>query len=306
MSQIRRDALRDRAVLMARARADRPRYWRAVPPERTGEPCPFCPGHERLTPPAILERPPGVSRPSSAWTIRVIPNKYPAVAEPAGVHEVIVESDDHDARLATMPAGALEGFLDVLHERVEHHRARGRIVIAFKNHGEPAGATIEHPHTQIVALEEPPSHLARTVATAWETWRADGVCADCTDTRREIRAGERVVVATGSVVAFCPFVSRFPYEVRVSRIEHAPAPGLAELAHVLGDVARRTERLLGPVAHNVTWSFPPDPESERVVHPILETWPRLGRLAGFEIASGMTINPVTPETAAEELRASDR
>lgn len=282
--------------MIAPVRADRP----IAPPtarEGTGQThCPFCPGNESETPPELF-----AIRDGSGWTVRVVPNRYPAVqsAAPAfGFHEVLIESARHLISPVELGDGDRANLFRVYRERLKHHATDPRIqsVSIFKNVGAQAGASLDHLHSQLVALPFVPDHLSARV-------RRGDPCPICT----MLTESERIVGETEHFVAACPFAPRFPYEAwivpkrHVPRYESTPDDEITELADMTHRLLCAYDYSLNRPAFN--WILHSAPRGhEQGFHWTLELFPRLSRVAGFEWATGVFINDVVPEGAAAILR----
>lgn len=291
------DLLTNHTVIVASGRVARPH---TVAPTRSGattppDDCPFCRGHEGETPPEIARR--GEGAPDTpGWRVRIVPNKYPILGgdgEP-GAHEVVVLSPDHCASFGNLDEDAAVEVFDVLRDRAHHHVSSGRaFALALINHQREAGASIAHPHAQVLALDFVP----RPVADATERLDADALDADR-------RAGAPVVEGDGAS-AWCPFASESPYLVRVAASDGGPhfdeAEGdvVAAVARTSRAILRGVERSLGDVAYNlVVHSAPPG----GVAPPwYVEIRPRVAVVAGFELGTGVFVNTVEPADAAALL-----
>jgi UDPglucose--hexose-1-phosphate uridylyltransferase len=329
--ELRQDPVTGRWVILAPERARRPRDFRPGGDglER-GAPCPFCEGHEDRTPPEVLARRAPESRPDGpGWRVRVVPNLYPAVlagegaaAHPedrdlfrrrdgAGVHEVIVESPRHLVSLTALDEAAVAEVLEVWQERL---RGLARVpglahALIFKNVGARAGASLEHVHTQLIALPAVPFVVEEELSGARRHRDATGRCVFCDVVGAEEADGRRVVLATGAHVALEPWAPRFPYETHVLPRAHAArfedlTPGdRADLARVLRDVLARVERALDAPHYNLlVHSAPFVAGAESSYHWHIEILPRLARLAGFEWGTGFHITAPPPEAAAARLK----
>jgi len=317
--ELRRDLLTGGWTILAPARSRRPGGGRE---RRRRGPCPFCPGNERLTPPEVWAESEG-PRPKDGpgWNIRVVPNLYPALIEnpgaggkagrriPArGYHEVIIHSPRHDLSLERMdPESAyrlMRAYRLRYRELCKHPWVRQVLVIL--NHGREAGASLEHPHTQVFALPLVP----RAVREELGSWRRAALrgcplCAAVEEARRE----ERLILENGSFAALAPFASRQPYETWFVPLRHGEdfsRAGEAELrgmADILSRVLKGLAELLDNPPYNL-WlhSAPCDGSEHAYYHWHLELIPRLTVTAGFELASGLFINPLPPEEAARRLR----
>ncbi len=341
MSQWRQDPLSGRWVIVAAGRGRRPNEFRLARRE-SADPagCPFCPGREDRTTPEIaaVGRPAGGLADGPGWRLRCFPNMYPALGpEPAptaptapadglvarpglGRHEVVVYSPDHAAGPATVGAAGLADLLRLLRERTVALAADPghRYVLAFVNHGPEAGATLAHPHGQIIATPVVPETVAakRTRFLAHRA-AADGRCLLCSLAADEERRGERLVCAGDHGVVLTPWASRLPYEMLLVPRRHAAdltdcgdaeLEGLAALLH---EALRGLERIhpdppLNLVLHGAPLVREPGDEAAAAAfHWHLEVVPRLTRLAGFEAGTGFFITAVPPETAARRLRGEE-
>jgi UDPglucose--hexose-1-phosphate uridylyltransferase len=290
--------------------------------------CEFCPGREARTPDEVLAvRGPGGGANAPGWTVRVVPNKFPALRiegelEPSGeglydrisgvgAHEVIIESPDHGATLATLSVEQMTDVLRAYRDRMRDLRQDPRFeyVIIFKNHGEGAGASLEHPHSQLIATPTVPSMVEEELEGALRHFRNKKRCIWCDVVHQERRAGGRVVLDDGGFVALAPFAPRFPFETWILPAEHRSSyedmegADLRGLARLFGEVLARMRRVLGDPPYNfMLHSAPLKAEARDHFHWHLEIIPRLTRMAGFEWGTGFFINPTPPEVAAQFLR----
>lgn len=318
MPELRHDPLSGRWVIIAENRAARPDQFAATNAAGIYV-CPFCPGHEDLTPAATAVYP---SRPAdSPWKVRVIPNKYPAVELNAsgdrgeaavGVHEVIIESPAHVVSLSDISDDEASLTFMAYRDRLRTLRQDLRLAygLVFKNVGADGGASLEHTHSQLIATSTIPTDIQFELAKAGEHRMLHGSCAFCDLIDGEL-GGARHVFETDSFVVFCAFGSRFPYEMWVLPKEHCESfektsdSGLAELAELMRMLIRGLETMLDSPAYNY-WirSAPFRLSSHDDYHWRLELTPRMTRLAGFELGTGCFINPVSPEQAAAQLRSA--
>ncbi len=284
-------------------------------------PCPFCPGNERLTPPEVwAEGEKGRRRDGPGWEIRVFPNLYPALAEapsavgkvgrrtlPAnGYHEVIVHSPHHDLALARMDPEPAFRLMRAYRLRYRElcRRPGVRQVLIILNHGREAGASLEHPHTQVFALPLVPGAVREELRRLRRAGsRGCPLCAAVEEARRE----GRTVLENGSFAALAPFSARQPYETWFVPLRHredfsrAGEKELRGLADILRRTLRGLNELLDDPPYNLWLHSAPCGEEHPYYHWHLELIPRLAVTAGFEMASGMFINPVPPEEAARRL-----
>jgi len=352
LPEIRFDILAGNFAVIATERAKRPSDFKAAQSPghevRERDPsCPFCPGNEKLTPPELFSLREGSGRDEPGWRVRVVPNKFPALVDPedlpdderrelpslpeqvpeglatavywtapgVGTHEVVIESTAHDATMGTYQPRRLCEVLEVIRERVMHMYGKPHVkyVQVFKNQGQAAGASLSHPHFQIIGLPVLPGLMA-VEGMRQKAYEADtGRCLVCDLVERELEKSVRVVVETKEVVALCPFASRYSYETLVVPRNHAPSlmgvgeEGLQALAEVLVDLFSRYEALFPNLPYNLVFhDMPPAAMAGRKwpYHTHLHIYPRLNREAGLELATGVFINPSPPETCAEQLRAA--
>lgn len=336
MPELRRDPVVGRWVIIATERSRRPSDFPPAPvrPQGAG-PCVFCPGQESRTPEEILAlREPGSLPNGPGWQLRVVPNKFPALRiegelEPSGdgvfdrmngigAHEVIIEAPDHSASLASLPEAHVAAVLEAWRQRMLdlHKDARFESVSVFKNHGETAGASLEHPHSQLIATPMVPMMVEEELEGALRHFRIKKRCIWCDIIRQEMqgrtRGLGRLVVGEGGVVALCPFAPRFPFETWIlpeahrSSYEDTEGLELGALARVLGEVLRRMNQVLGDPAWNMSLhSAPLKTPTLDHFHWHIEIIPKLTTVAGFEWGTGFFINPTPPEEAARYLRAGE-
>jgi UDPglucose--hexose-1-phosphate uridylyltransferase len=325
--ELRKDPVVERWVIIATERARRPmdftpetaRPWRS-------EGCPFCPGHEEMTPPELF-RTPGAG--DGPWRVRVVPNKFPALhvdgelsasgegiydrMDGVGAHEVVVDTPDHFARFGTLSDAHVGDLLRAYRARLRALKADPRLeyVLIFKNHGAAAGASLEHPHSQIVATPILPELVVEERAGASRYFRMKERCVWCDIVRQERRDGARLVLDREGFVALAPFAPRFPYEtwvlpaVHQSSFEALADEALPSLAGLLRELMTRLERLFDDPPYNfVLHTAPLRETAAEHFHWHLELMPKLTRLAGFELGSGFYMNPTPPEDAARFLRGA--
>jgi UDPglucose--hexose-1-phosphate uridylyltransferase len=335
MSEFRQDPLSRRWVIIGGERGGRPNEFVEASTRATGISCPFSAGHETETPPAIASY---SSNGKGKWLVRVVPNKYPALTniEPAtpaqdqlnsalhtphsarssapgfGSHEVIIESPRHVASLSDLTDAEAQAVFAAYRDRLQKLKAEGpyRYVQIFKNVGPAAGASLEHVHSQLVALPGVPEVIEQELKSTGEFFQQQKRSLLLDMLEREIAAGERVVAQTDHFVAFCPYASRFGYEVWLAPRRHQPryediaAGELGELSGLARDIIGRIERAAGQASYNYFLHTQPfDMPAYDHYHWHIEIIPRLTKVAGFEWGTGCFINPYPPEAAAEHLRS---
>jgi UDPglucose--hexose-1-phosphate uridylyltransferase len=295
-------------VLLAPGRAARPHTFGSSAPGAPGaDACPFCPGNEQLTPPEVYRT--GDSAPDTpGWRVRVVPNLFPVVGGPdagtgaTGAHEVVVLSPAHEASFARLDAQQATEVLTVLRDRARHHLAAGRsFVQVVINHGRAAGASIEHPHAQIVALDLVPPAVAEAVER-FEDAGHDLVIADVD------RAGDALSLLDGPVVGWCPPAGGAPYELRLalrspgSRFDEAGDGDMHPLADATRSVLAHLGAATRDAPYNLVVHTAPPGGRDTSFHWYVEVQTRMAVVAGFEQGTGILVNTVPPELAARELR----
>ena len=344
MSQLRRDPVVNRWVIIAPERGARPHDF-AVRTEAAASAsvCPFCQGNERMTPHEVFAIRDTSEPDRPGWYVRVVPNKFPALGiegqlnpqadgllhsmEGIGAHEIVIEHPRHDAVLPFMGDEQIMRVIEACRSRVQDLRGdvRFRHVIAFRNHGAEAGASVTHPHSQVMALPIIPRLVRDLLQGAGDYYGANGRCVYCDLVAQELRAGVRVVLETPHFVVLAPYASRFAYETSITPRRHCAdfttltIEERADLAAVYRKLfTAYTTALMSPPYNLVYQTSPatgPGPEGAadgavdgeavaREFHWHVEVMPRLTTLAGFEWGTGFYINPVAPEEAASTLKAA--
>ncbi len=331
MPELRKDPVTGRWVIISTERSKRPSDFLLEPSAVIGgEYCPFCAGREDMTPREVLAfRNHGGAPNSPGWDLRVVPNKFPALQVEGnldregeglfdrmngiGAHEVIIETPDHDKTLATMSETEIERVLWAFRERMLDLKQdrRFRYILIFKNHGAAAGATLEHSHSQLIALPIVPDFVREELEGAKQHFAAKERCVFCDIIRQEVRDGVRVIAESADFVAIAPYAPRFPFETWLlprrhrSRFEDATPGEFAGLARMLKETLQRMNAtLLTPPYNLIVHSAPLQEEAgaDEFYHWHIELMPKLTRVAGFEWGTGFYINPTGPEEAADVLR----
>jgi len=328
MPELRQNFFTKEWVIIATERAKRPEELATHRPPQTVpsfvESCPFCPGNENKTPPEITRYPVNKNEP---WAVRVIPNKFAALSSEArptrnlqhlrrridgfGYHEVIIDSPDHSSAMALLPDLQVAKILGVFKERYNSLSADQRInhVTIFKNHGVDAGASMQHPHSQLIATPVIPSQVRHRLHEALRHYDDAGECMFCHMVEREVEDQTRVVLKSELFVAMEVFASATPFATHVFPLRHMASFGEITAAEI-SDLARVLRTLLAklyvglenPDLNFTIRSGPSDYVGARHFHWYVSVIPRLTRVAGFELGSGMFINTVLPEAAADFLR----
>ena len=290
-----------------------------------------------MTPPEILVLRSSEDPSHLRWRVRVVPNKYPALQiegelerrghghydrlNGIGAHEVIIETPVHDLALADQPIDQLTLVLRAYRERLRdlERDHRFRYILIFKNEGANAGASLYHSHSQVIATPVTPRTVAMELAAARDHFALKERCIFCDLLDQETREGHRVVCADDDFVTYCPYASRFPYEMTLMPRRHAHDFALTDdgmlqrLARHMKNSLQRMHAALDHPPYNFLLHTAPNTRSNTMRpgywstlpldwHWHFEILPRLTSVAGFEWGTGFYINPTAPEDAAEHLR----
>jgi UDPglucose--hexose-1-phosphate uridylyltransferase len=328
MPELRRDPITGRWVIISTEREKRPSSYGRYSVERKGGFCPFCEGNEQHTPAELLAyRTNGSERDQPGWTLRVVPNKYPALhiegdldregegmfdkMNGIGAHEVVVESPEHDMTLSKMSIEDLTNVFQAFHDRVLDLKKdrRFRYITIFKNHGEPAGATLEHTHSQIIALPILPKMAGEEINGSRNYFNYKDRCAYCDIIVQEKQEGTRLIEENSGCISLSPFAPRFPFETWIlpkqhnAFFENCSRSDYEQLAKLFRSVLRKMDRVLDNPSYNMIIHSSPFIENPQdFYHWHMEIIPKLTKVAGFEWGTGFYINPTSPEEAARFLR----
>jgi UDPglucose--hexose-1-phosphate uridylyltransferase len=284
-----------------------------------------------MTPPEIYAVRDGSAPNTSGWRVRVIPNKFPALQIEddvrrqedgplfhfmggCGAHEVIVESPEHSKTLAEQPVEQIEAVLQTLQARSNDllGDVRFQTIVLFKNHGEGAGTSIVHPHFQLIATPVVPQMIRIKHRIATEYFDETGRCLYCVQLAEELACGKRVIAENDHFAAFLPYASHVPFETWILPKQHQSSFGRANvtvlkpMAAILKTVLLKLHVGLENPDFNLTIDTVPrgDEDKEYFLWHV-QILPRITTPAGFELGSGMSINTVLPEEAAEFLRTAE-
>lgn len=330
MPELRQDPITLHWVAIATERAKRPHtFTRASKVETVvGAACPFCPGHESETPPEVMAfRAPGTLPDTPGWEVRVVPNLFPAFGPPIGslnphtvgpyaamsalgVHEVLISTPEHYKDIGELPLESVERIVSGYVARYRAHKDNAIIqyILIINNVGREAGASREHPHAQLFGIPLVPTFAAEELTGAANYRDAHGSCPYCDIVSYECTAAERLVYENDRFMVIAPYASRVPFESWVIPKTHSPffeemrqdeQRLFADALRVL--VAKLTNALNQP-PFNYFIHTSPCHDGDGQYHWHLELMPKLSIAAGFELGSGVMINTVMPEQAAEFLR----
>jgi UDPglucose--hexose-1-phosphate uridylyltransferase len=328
LPELRKDPITGRWVIIATDRAKRPSdFLRQTPQPPSAGFCPFDYGNEHKTPPEVLAYRNSGERDQPGWRVRVVPNKFPVLGiegdlnrqgegmydkmNGIGAHEVIIEGPDHNKTMGDMPEKQIEEVLWAYKDRVNDLKKDGRFryILLFKNHGDAAGSTMEHPHSQLIALPVVPKRVKEEVDASKLFFDLKERCIFCDIIRQESAAGVRLISETDRFTVLAPYAPRYPFETWIlpkrhgSHFEDADAPTLANLAWIMRTTIRKLERVLERPPYNfVVHSAPVQDGPLAHYHWHIEIIPRLTKVAGFEWATGFYINPTPPEESAKFMR----
>lgn len=333
MPQLRQDPVTEKWVIISTERSKRPSDFPVFREKQQGPGnCPFCSGHEDATPPEIWAYREKESLPNQpGWWVRVVPNKFPAlkiegypeisrehlyeVMDGVGAHEVIIETPEHGRDLDELEVGQIKEIIRIWRDRFQDLRRDLRIkyIQIFKNFGYMAGASLEHPHSQLVATPLVPPVFNEEMKGIRRHAQQTGRCLICDMLNYEIENRKRVIVRSEHFIAFCPFASRFPFENWIVPREHRHDFGLISEAEIndLAGVMRASVKKLSATLQNppynlVLHSAPVNEPGVEQYHWHIELLPRLTNVAGFEWGTGYYINPTPPELAAASLKETAR
>lgn len=339
MSDIRYDRIHDTHVIIAPERLHRPDCFSVQSKHKiVQEHCPFCEGNESMTPPEIFAiRKEGPFPNENGWQTRVVPNLYKAVQieaahahhyglfehwEGFGAHEIIIDTSEHYSSMTQWSEKDMIRWLKTLRSRVSDLRKDERIayISLFKNEGAEAGATQQHCHTQLIALPMVPKNQRDEYQRSYNHYKTNSNALLQEEIIREEEAKERIVAIQGEFTAYCPYASAYPFEVMISskkalgQIDTLQDETIADMAKLLIVMLKNIKKQLGCFSFNLSISTPPLQRNSTEYDILTDTdgmyrfsiriMPRIYHLAGFEVSTGMMINPVTPEHAAKLLRES--
>ena len=306
--ELRKDYILERWTVISESRGKRPKHFDE--PKINKKECQFCPGHEKNTPKEIFR-----IEEEGKWKVRVFPNKYPAFtlkkskssnskffkSMPAfGKHEIVVETNDHEKQLANLSESEISQIFWVYNLRIKSLQEKEGIeyVQVVKNHGPLAGTSVVHSHSQLFAYNMVPFPLKEKIKANKKN------CVFCSIIKKEMKS-KRAVFDGKYFVAFCPYAPRSPYEIwffpkrHVTKLDELKNEELLELSKMLKKVLQKIDK--NNWSYNYYLNYAPGKEN---LHLHIELLPRLGIWGGFELSTNITINSVSPETAAKFYRGN--
>jgi len=328
MPELRKDPIVARWVIIAKERGKRPTDFVIEEDKTTGGFCPLCEGNEHTTPPEVLSYGrPGYAPNMPGWRLRVVPNKFPALViegnlnkrgegmfdemNGIGAHEVIIETPRHGEAMATMTSGQISLVFQAYRDRMADlaRDMRFRYIMIFKNFGRAAGASLEHSHSQLIALPIVPYLIQEEIDSAHRYFTYKDRCVFCDIIHQEQAQGVRVVCENAEFITVCPFAPRAPFEMWVLPKRHESDYVVLDdqrrrlLSDLFLETMRRLDKALPRVPFNFMLHTAPlrTPDLEHY-HWHIEILPKLTMVAGFEWGTGFYINPTPPEEAASFLR----
>ncbi len=329
MPELRKDPISGRWVIISIERGKRPSdFGMRVSPKKGGF-CAFCEGNERTTPPEIMAfRSDGGKPNTPGWTLRVVSNKFPALniegqlnrsgegifdrMNGIGAHEVIIECPDHNMTLSTMPLKSVEEALWAFHHRITDLKkdTRFKYVLVFKNEGDEAGASLEHTHSQLIALPIVPQLVEEEIVQAEQYYKYKERCIFCDIIHQESADKKRVISENEYFIAIAPFAPRSPFETMILPKRHEsnffPRGNFSQLARILQQTLKQIDKVLDLPPYNfMIHTSPFKNEENEYYHWHIEIIPKLTKIAGFEWGSGFYINPTPPEEAAKFMREAE-
>lgn len=337
MSEIRYDKMHDTHVIIAPERLHRPDANTHCKSENIDEAsCPFCEGNEDMTPEEIFSiREKGSFANEKGWQTRVVPNLYKAVQievphqhhyglfehwEGFGAHEIIIDTPQHHTSMRQWSESGIKHWLKTLKSRVADLRRDHRIsyISLFKNEGILAGATQTHSHTQLIGLPIIPKAEKEWFQRSYEHYRSTGKAILEDMLLQEEENAQGIIAKEGDFTAFCPYASAYPFEVMISslkavgQIDTLSEGSIAQLSSLLELILKKLKAQLGYFDFNLFISASPLQEGslendllscvDEALRFNIRIMPRIYRQGGFEVSTGIIINPVAPELAARLLR----
>jgi len=330
MSEVRRDPVIGRWVIVESAeKSMKPAdYDKSVHALGQGAVCQFCNGREAQTPPEVDAIREGYAPNTSGWRSRVVPNKFPALriegeldrrgngvydmSNGVGAHEILIETPHHEKNFADYTIEEAVNVIKLYQNRSASlaRDKRFKYIMIFKNYGQSAGASVEHAHSQIIALPLVPKYVAEELEGAHKYFNFRGRCVFCDMIQQEHQDQRRIITSNDAFISFCPFVPRYPFESWIFPKNHnsdfvtMQDQEREQLAGILKDVMLRIKTCLSDPSYNFYLHVKPVDYEEKSYHWHIEIVPQLTRIAGFEWGTGFYVVRTAPSVAAEYLRSA--
>ncbi len=322
--EIRYDAVSGKAVIISQARENRPMDVDNSPNTQVKQKeeitCPFCPGNESSTPVEEWKL-----EDENGWLIRVVENKFPALnknltynekeeglfkwGEAAGIHEVIIEHTNHHHEFFNYSIEEFKNIIIAYKERMQSLYTKDSIefVAVFKNHGKTAGASLKHPHSQIIATPFIPPDLREELEGSKSYYENNGQCIFCSIIEEELKLNKRIILEDENYVVISPYAAKMPYQMSIlpkshqERFENLKEEEVDKLATVIYKLSSSILNNLGNIPFNLYIHTSPK-GNYPYFHWHMEIVPRLPVMGGFELATGIFVNSNSPEKCAEILK----
>lgn len=307
MAEFRLNEITKEQILIVESRLKRPKDFKEkeiIQKVSFKENCPFCVGNEEQTPPEVFSY-------GEPWEVRVVENKFPILdreGDITGYHYVVIETTDHSKNLHEMSEDEIfkvfKSFVSV--SEMLYKKEDVKYVQIFKNYKKEAGASLEHPHSQIIAIKKMPEKIRIKKRKAKEYYNLNKRCLMCDNINQELESKERLVYTNDDFIVYCPFASVFPYEMAIAPINHKSSllnmedKDIKKLSNIVLKALNLLQKNVGDVPYNMFIDF--IEKEKEYYHYQIRICPRLSIHAGFEIATGLFTNVLSPETAASILR----
>jgi len=331
MPELRKDPVISRWVIISPDREKRPTDYEPEHENTINGFCPFDEGNENETPPEVYAvRNPDSGQNEPGWSLRVVPNKYPVLRiegdlehegiglfdqmSGIGAHEVVIETTEHKNSLADLRVEDMVRILESYRSRILDLKndKRFRFTMIFKNYKHAAGASLEHPHSQLITMPIVPKRVWEELQGAKQYYNFKERCVYCDIIKQEKSQNVRVISENDSFINVSPYASRFPYETWLipkqhnSNFELISENDLEPMGEMLNDILNRLKKVLDDPPYNyLVHTAPFDFKYPTQYHWHMEIIPKLTRIAGFEWGTGFYINPTLPEDATRFLREAD-
>lgn len=326
MSEIREDLFTNRKVIIAKERANRPMDLEThknkdkIDIEKHSIKCPFCYGNEHITPKEIED-----ICEDEEWKIRVVPNKYPILNDNkenfkevefygsdniSGYHEVVIEINRHDGSFFNMSENEFYNYITILKRRYQYLKNKEGVkyITLFKNYLKNAGASLEHPHSQILTLPLIPTYIEKEMNNAKKYFKNNHISLHEAIINHEKDQEIRIINECEHFIILAPYASFYNYEVEIickdiKRFENICESEIRELSKIMKKLFENMYNVIGNFAFNMYIHTHPIEENEIDVYKWhIHIAPRIAYQAGFELSTGIYVNAVPPENAAKLIR----